>query len=99
MRRRQLQVRKSPTLVTTHRFYDAKDPTRGGTWFGDTGRRICDWSWDAATKTLTVTLGMRTKRIDLTNIGERLWTPEELRQRLPQMALDSAQQIGKRTDR
>ena len=83
-------------MVTTHRFYHPKDATRGGTWFADTGRRICDWSWDAASKTLTVTQGMRSKRIDLSNIGERFLTPEELRERLPQVAIEAVQGIGKK---
>ena len=77
--------------MATHRFNNPNDLTQGGTWFGEHGRRICDWSWDATTKTVKVTRYMRRKRTDLINIGEQLLTPEELRQRLPQVVLDAAQ--------
>ena len=77
--------------MATHRFNHPNDPTRGGTWFGDRGRRICDWSWDAATKTVKVTRYGRGKRSDLVSIGEQLVTPEELRERLPQLALEAVQ--------
>jgi hypothetical protein len=79
--------------MATHRFNYPKDPTRGGTWFGEHGRRICDWSWDATTKTMRVTRYGRRKRIDLSNIGEQLLTAEELRERLPELALEAAQRI------
>jgi hypothetical protein len=81
---------------TTHRFNHPKDPTRGGTWFGERGRRICDWSWDATTKTVKVTRYSGGKRIDLISICEQLPTPEELRDTLPQLALEAAQRFGKK---
>jgi hypothetical protein len=55
----------------------------------DRGRRICDWSWDASTKTVKVTRKWRGKRSDLVSIGEQLLTPEELRRKLPQVALEA----------
>jgi len=82
--------------MATHRFNDPEDPTRGGTWFGEHGRRICDWSWDATTKTVRITRYARAKRIDLINVGEQLLAPEELRERLPQLALKAAQRIAKK---
>ena len=82
--------------MATHRFNDPKGPTRGGTWFGEHGRRICDWSWDATTKTVNVTRYTRGKRIDLIDIGERLTTPEELREKLPQLALVAPPRTGKK---
>jgi hypothetical protein len=82
--------------MVTHRFNHPKDPTRGGTWFGERGRRLCDWSWDATTKTVRVTRYARAKQIDLIDIGEQLLTPEELRERLPQLALEAAQRIAKK---
>jgi hypothetical protein len=81
------------TRNDAHRFNHPKDPTKGGTWFGDRGRRLCDWSWDATTKTLKVTCGKHSKRIDLSNTGEQSLTPEELRDRLAQLALEIAQRI------
>jgi hypothetical protein len=80
--------------MATHRFNHPKDPTSGGTWFGEHGRRICDWSWDATRKTVRVTYP-RMRRIDQITIGEQLLTPGELRERLPQLALEAAQRIGK----
>jgi hypothetical protein len=43
--------------MATHRFNHPNDLTKGGTWFGAYGRRICDWSWNAATQTVTVLEG------------------------------------------
>jgi hypothetical protein len=82
--------------MATHRFNYPKDPTRGGTWFGEHGRRICDWSWDATTKTMRVTRYARGKRIDLINIDEQLLTPEEQGERLPQLALEAVHASSKK---
>jgi hypothetical protein len=80
--------------MATHRFNHPNDLTKGGTWFGAYGKRVCDWSWDAATKTVTVTRGPRGSSIDLSNSG--LLTPEDLRVRLPDLALKAAQRLKKR---
>ena len=85
---------QSDTSMPTHRFNHPNDPTQGGSWFADNGRRICDWSWNGATKTVSVTIGMQGRHIDLSAMGEQLLTPEELRDRLPQVALEVAQQIA-----
>ena len=82
--------------MATHRFNDPKDPNKGGTWFGEHGRRICDWSWDATTKMVRVTRYAHGKRIDLIDIGERGMTPGELREKLPQLALEAAQRTDKK---
>ena len=82
--------------MATHRFNHPKDPTRGGTWFGEHGQRICDWSWDATTNTVRVTRYGRAKSIDLVNVSEQFLTPEELRERLPQLALEAGQRITKK---
>jgi hypothetical protein len=37
-------------LMPMHRFHYESDPIKGGTWFGDRGVRLCDWSWDAEKK-------------------------------------------------
>jgi hypothetical protein len=87
--------------MATHRFNHPNDPTQGGTWFRDHGERMCDWSFDPATKTVRVTRYIRgryvrRKRTGLINLGEQLLTPEELRERLPQLALETAQRMGKK---
>jgi hypothetical protein len=50
---------------------------------------------DATTKAVRVTRYVRRKRTDLINLGEQLLTPAELRERLPQLALEAARRIGK----
>jgi hypothetical protein len=90
--------------MATHRFNHPNDPTQGGTWFGEHNKRICDWSWDAATKTVRVTRYIRgryvrRKRTERINIGEQLLSPEELRERLPRLALETAQRMSKKRSR
>jgi hypothetical protein len=89
-------LQTSTIWMATHRFNHPNDPTQGGSWFGEHGRRICDWSWDATTKTVKVTRYIRRKRTDLISIGEQLLTPAELREKLSQLALEAAQRSGKR---
>jgi hypothetical protein len=74
-----------------HSFNDSADPTKGGTWYDDYGRCICTWEWDADTKTVTVVQDVRGKRMDL---SEQFLTPEELREILPQLALETAQKLA-----
>jgi hypothetical protein len=85
--------REASTRTNTHTFNDPKDPSKGGTWFDDHGRRLCIWYWDAAQKTVTVVRGTHGKRIDLSGIGDELLTPEELRKRFPKLAFRTAQRI------
>jgi len=72
-------------LMPTHRFHYESDPTKGGTWFGDRGVRICDWSWNGEKRILRVWRGLRGKQIYL-----RL-EPQELGRRLSEAALEAAQ--------
>ena len=76
-----------------HEFNDPQDPTKGGTWYDDHGRRFCIWYWDAETKMVAVIRGTRGKRIKLIGIGEQHLKPEVLRNRFPQLALEAAQLI------
>jgi hypothetical protein len=79
--------------MATHAFNDESDFAKGGTWYGDYGRHFCKWSWDPATKTLAVQRGARGKRIDLGAFDPHDLTTEQLRQRLPELALQAAQRI------
>jgi len=77
----------------THAFNDPKDPRKGGTWYDNSGRRLCIWYWDAAKKTVTVVRGMQGKRIELSGIADDLLTPEDLRKRFPKLVFRAAQRI------
>ena len=80
--------------MASHSFNDPSDVSKGGTWFGDYGVRFCSWKWDPTAKALIVTKGADGKRIDLSSIGDQLLTPEQLRERLPQLALDAGKRIA-----
>ena len=79
--------------MATHAFNDPKDPRKGGTWYDHSGKRLCIWYWDAATKTVTVVRGMQGKRIELSGIADDLLTPEDLRKRFPKLVFRAAQRI------
>jgi len=79
--------------MATHAFNDASDFAKGGTWFGDYRRHFCRWSWDAATKSLIVQRGARGKRIDLSGWDQHALSTEQLRKRLPELALEAANRI------
>ena len=49
-------------MATTHNFNDKANYTEGGKWFGDYGESICEWSWNADTKTLKVQCGNKGKQ-------------------------------------
>jgi hypothetical protein len=77
--------------MPTHRFNYESDPTKGGTWFGDHGVRICDWSWDGEKKILTVRLGVHGKQISLSGVDVERLEPQEHGRRLSEAALEAAQ--------
>ena len=79
--------------MATHAFNDPSDFAKGGTWFGEYGRHFCKWSWDAAAKSLTVQRGARGKRIDLSGWDQHALGAEQLRKRLPALALEAANRI------
>ena len=85
-------------LMPTHRFNYESDPSRGGTWFGDKGVRVCDWSWDMEGKKLTVRTvrrGPAGKQVSLSVDLERL-EPHELGKRLSEIALKTALRVHRR---
>jgi hypothetical protein len=84
--------------MPTHRFNYQSDPAKGGTWFGDKGVRVCDWSWDVEKKTLTVRTvrrGPRGKQVSLSVDLESL-EPQELGKRLSEIALETALRAHRR---
>jgi hypothetical protein len=83
--------------MPTHRFHYESDPTKGGTWFGDHGVRLCDWSWDGAKKTLTVRRGWRGKQISLSGIDLERLDAQELGRRLSEAAFEAAHRITAKT--
>jgi hypothetical protein len=80
-------------MASTHNFANAKDSIVAGAWSDDNGQPICSWSWDPATGKLTVTCGSHDKRKTLPSEMAGL-NPEQLRKRLPRLALSLAEQIN-----
>jgi hypothetical protein len=83
--------------MPTHRFHYESDPTKGGTWFGDHGVRLCDWSWDGAKKTLPVRRGRRGKQISLSDVDLERLDLQELGRRLSEAAFEAAQRVTAKT--
>jgi len=81
-------------MTTTHSFNDDEDYSKGGQWFDDYGGRICEWSWDAPSKVLTVECGIKGSRRDLSQFDEQSYTEETLEQRLPVFALNTAETLN-----
>ena len=86
------------SLMPTHRFNYESDPTRGGTWFGDKGVRVCDWSWDMEERKLTVRTVRRGPGGKQVSLGVDLegLEPHELGKRLSQTALETALRVHRR---
>jgi len=80
-------------MANTHDFADSKDSIVAGAWSDDNGEPICSWSWDPATRKLTVTCGNHDKRKTLPSEMVGL-NAEQLRKRLPRLALGLAEQIN-----
>ena len=78
--------------MPTHRFHYESEPTKGGTWFGDHGVRLCDWSWDGKKKILTLRRGLRGTQVSLSVDVERL-EPQGLGKRLSEIALEATQRL------
>ena len=78
--------------MPTHRLHYESDPTKGGTWFGDRGVRICDWSWNGEKKILTVRQRMSGKQISLSGVDPERLNAQELGRRLSETALEATQQ-------
>jgi hypothetical protein len=82
------------TPMPTHRFHYESDPTKGGTWFGNHGVRLVDWSWDGEKRTLTVRRGPRGTQTSIRVDVEGL-EPQELGKRLSEIALEARQRVNR----
>jgi hypothetical protein len=80
-------------MANSHNFANSKDSIVAGAWSDDNGEPICSWSWDPVTGKLTVTCGTHGKRKTLPSEMAQL-NPEQLRKRLPRLALSLAEQIN-----
>jgi len=81
-------------MVITHRFNNERDLEKGGTWFGDDGELICKWNWDRKYRKLDVRCGSWRSAIDLSILGDHNCTDENLRKRLPKIAIQKAERLN-----
>lgn len=73
-----------------HRFTHADDARLAGVWLRHSGRRYCAWQYEPDTRTLKASRGtaVRTASVESEN-----WTLEQLKEALPQRALDLALEV------
>jgi hypothetical protein len=80
-------------MAKTHTFANANEAVLGGAWSDDAGRPFCSWTWDHASRKLTVTCGNQGKSKKLPSFEAAELSDEQLRKRLPRLALELAEQI------
>ena len=80
-------------MAITHRFKNNADYSEGGYWDGHYGDKICKWEWDMDSRVLTVHCGFRGRKRDLSGFGVRQFTEEILKERLPRLALEIAEDL------
>ena len=80
-------------MANSHNFANSKDSIVAGAWSDDNGEPICSWSWDPVTGKLIVICGTHGKRKTLPSQMADL-NAEQLRKRLPRLALSLAEQIN-----
>jgi len=81
-------------MAITHRFNDTDDLEEGGMWFGDDGELICKWNWQRKSRKLDVRCGSWRSAIELSRFGERYFTDEKLKKRLPKIAIKTAERLN-----
>ncbi len=81
-------------MAITHRFNNERDLEEGGTWFGDDGELICKWNWHRKSRKLDVRCGSWRSAIELSRFGERYFTDEKLKKRLPKIAINTAERLN-----
>ncbi len=81
-------------MAITHRFNNTDDLEKGGMWFGDGGELICKWNWYRKSRKLDVRCGSWRSAIDLSKFGERYMTDENLKKRLPKIAIKKAERLN-----
>ena len=81
-------------MAITHRFNNTDDLEKGGMWFGDDGELICKWNWDRKSRKLDVRCGSWRSTNELSRYGERYFTDEKLKKRLPKLAIETAERLN-----
>ncbi len=81
-------------MAITHRFKNTDDLEKGGTWFANDGELICKWNWHRKSRMLDVRCGSWRSAIGLDKFGDRNFTDERLKKRLPKMAIEKAEMLN-----
>ncbi len=81
-------------MSISHRFINTDDLEEGGMWFGDDGELICKWNWQRKSRKLDVRCGSWRSAIELSRFGERYFTDEKLKKRLPKIAIKTAERLN-----
>lgn len=77
-----------------HHFTKTEDGTlTGGWWAGHYGEQLCTWIWDAEARILRVRCGDITRPKSLAEFNPEWLTDDELRKRIPPLALSIAESI------
>jgi hypothetical protein len=80
--------------MLTHHFTETEDGSlKGGWWAGHYGEKLCSWIWDAEARTLEVRCGHLGRRVPLAQFSEEWLTDDELRERLPSLARETAESV------
>ena len=80
-------------MASTHRFKNNANYAEGGYWNDEYGDKICEWEWDLNSRMLTVRCGFRGRKRDLSGFGVGQFTEEILKERLPRLALEIAEDL------
>ena len=73
-----------------HQFTQKDDKDLEGVWLKSNGRKFCSWRFDSESGTLKASRGVVVRSATLQAETKSL---EELKEQLPQMALDLAREI------
>jgi hypothetical protein len=83
--------------VITHHFTDAADgEIQKGYWTQENGQRIVSWTWDSEQRVLTMQCGSRSRNHDLSSLSPEPTSEQNLRERLPRLAIAFAEEINQR---
>jgi hypothetical protein len=83
-------------MASTHRLKNNANYAEGGYWNDEYGDTICEWEWDLNSRILTVHCGFHGRKRDLSGFGVGQFTEETLKERLPRLALEIAEDLRDR---